>query len=101
MFTGLAPNGLVVRKRDLQIIAHQDDDLYFMTPAVARGIESGEASWSVYITAGDAGLVPANYNEGLPVGVQVVGRRFREDLILDALQVVEERVGVMAERLWG
>ena len=47
-----------------------------------------------------AGLVPANYNDGLPVGVQIVGRRFREDLILDALEVVENRVGVMAEQLW-
>lgn len=47
-----------------------------------------------------AGLVPANYNDGLPVGVQVVGRRFREDLILDALEVIEERAGVMAKRLW-
>ncbi len=47
-----------------------------------------------------AGLVPANYNDGLPVGVQIVGRRYREDLILDALEVVEAEVGVMAERLW-
>ena len=47
-----------------------------------------------------AANVPASYNEGLPVGVQLVGRRFREDLILDAAQVVEDRVGVMAHRLW-
>ncbi len=47
-----------------------------------------------------AGLVPASYNDGLPIGVQIVGRRFREDLILDALEAVETRVGVMAERLW-
>jgi amidase len=47
-----------------------------------------------------AGLVPANYNDGLPVGVQIVGRRFREDLILDALEAIEKRVGVMVERLW-
>jgi len=47
-----------------------------------------------------AGLVPANHNDGLPVGIQVVGQRFREDLILDALEAVEDRVGVMAERLW-
>jgi amidase len=47
-----------------------------------------------------AGLVPANYNDGLPVGVQLVGRRFREDLVLNALEAIEARVGVMAERLW-
>ncbi|MFY0612113.1 MAG: amidase [Hyphomicrobiaceae bacterium] len=47
-----------------------------------------------------AGLVPASYNDGLPVGVQIVGRRFREDLILDALEAIELQAGVMAERLW-
>jgi len=47
-----------------------------------------------------AANVPANENDGQPVGVQIVGRRFREDMILDAAEVVERAVGVMAERLW-
>ncbi len=47
-----------------------------------------------------AGNVPANYNDGLPVGIQIVGRRFREDMILDACEAVEQRVGLMAERLF-
>jgi Asp-tRNA(Asn)/Glu-tRNA(Gln) amidotransferase A subunit family amidase len=45
-------------------------------------------------------LVPADENGGQPVGVQIVGRRFREDMILDAAEAVERAVGVMAERLW-
>ncbi len=47
-----------------------------------------------------AGNVPANYNDGQPVGVQIVGQRFREDLILDACEVIENSVGIMAKRLW-
>ena len=47
-----------------------------------------------------AGLVPADLNDGLPVGVQIVGRRWREDLVLDALEAIEARVGVMAEAVW-
>ncbi|MFK7874216.1 MAG: amidase [Paracoccaceae bacterium] len=47
-----------------------------------------------------AGNIPANYNDGLPVGVQIVGRRFREDLILDACEAVEDRVGIMAHKLF-
>ncbi|MEO1719936.1 MAG: amidase, partial [Pseudomonadota bacterium] len=47
-----------------------------------------------------AGNVPAGFNNGLPIGVQIVGRRFREDLILDACEAVEQRVGVMADRLF-
>ena len=47
-----------------------------------------------------AGNIPANYNDGLPVGVQVVGRRFREDMILDACEAIEQRVGLMAAELF-
>ena len=39
--------------------------------------------------------------DGLPVGVQIVGQRFREDLILDACEVIEDSVGVMAKRFKG
>lgn len=39
----------------LQIVAHEDDDLYFMTPALPDGIATGEPSWTVFLTAGDAG----------------------------------------------
>lgn len=47
-----------------------------------------------------AGNIAANENAGLPVGVQLVGQRFREDLILDAMEAIEARVGVMAKRLF-
>jgi amidase len=47
-----------------------------------------------------AGVVPVGLIEGLPAGIQIVGRRFREDLILDAMAVVEGHVGVMARELW-
>lgn len=47
-----------------------------------------------------AGNVPANYNDGLPVGVQIVGQRFREDMILNACEAIESRIGVMADKLF-
>lgn len=47
-----------------------------------------------------AGVVPVGLVDGLPAGVQIVGRRFREDLILDAMAVIEAQVGVMAKTLW-
>ena len=47
-----------------------------------------------------AGVVPAGRAAGLPAGVQIIGRRFREDLILDAMEAIESRLGVMAKSLW-
>jgi amidase len=47
-----------------------------------------------------AGVVPAGRAAGLPCGVQIIGRRFREDLILDAMEAIESRLGVMAKTLW-
>lgn len=57
-------------------------------------------SYSMNYMGLPAGNVPANYNDGQPVGVQIVGRRFREDQILDAAEVIERAAGVMAHRLW-
>ena len=61
---------------------------------------SGIYSYSMNFMGLPAGNIPANYNDGLPVGVQIVGNRFREDMILDACEAVEKRVGVMAQRLF-
>ena len=47
-----------------------------------------------------AGVVPIDLVDGLPAGVQVIGARFREDLVLDALEAVEARAGFLFERLW-
>ena len=47
-----------------------------------------------------AGVVPIGFADGRPAGVQIVGRRFREDLILDAMEVVEAATGILSHTLW-
>jgi amidase len=47
-----------------------------------------------------AGVLPIDVVEDLPAGVQLVGRRFREDVILDAMAAIENSVGLFVERLW-
>ncbi|MFD8986200.1 amidase [Streptomyces sp. NPDC059564] len=39
--------------------------------------------------------VPTGVADGLPTGVQIVGRAFREDLCLAAAQVIENRLGTL------
>ena len=47
-----------------------------------------------------AGVLPIGLADGRPAGVQIVGQRYREDLILDAMEVVESSVGILSHGLW-
>jgi amidase len=67
---------------------------------VSEVLGSALYSYSMNYMGLPAGNIPAHFADGLPIGVQIVGRRFREDMILDACEVVEARAGLMAERLW-
>ncbi len=58
-------------------------------------------SYGVNYLSLPAGVLPVGYVEGMPTGVQIIGRRFREDLILDAMEAVEREAGVLVEALWG
>ena len=39
----------------VNLVAHPDDDLFFMNPAILQGIAAGGCSTTVYVTSGDAG----------------------------------------------
>jgi amidase len=57
-------------------------------------------SYGINYLALPAGIVPVGLVEELPAGVQLVGRRFREDVILDAMAAVEARAGRLLPQLW-
>jgi amidase len=42
-----------------------------------------------------AAAVPVGVDEGLPQGVQLIGQKFREDVLLDAAQAIEDRAGTL------
>ncbi|MFW6725161.1 amidase [Streptomyces sp. MAR4 CNY-716] len=79
----------------------------FTEPPVEPGLESRDRAGrdrvasamrlcSATSFAGVPGVaVPTGVVDGLPVGVQIVGRPFREDLCLEAAQAVEDRLGVL------
>ncbi len=48
----------------LYISAHQDDDLIFMSPCLSEDVTSDEGVWTIYLTAGDAGIADNSYWRG-------------------------------------
>lgn len=67
----------------------------------------GSALWSYAMNFMNlpAGNVPARLAEvagrgPVPIGVQIVGRRWREDLVVDAMAAVEDRLGRLSPALW-
>ncbi len=53
----------------LSVVAHQDDDLYFMNPDLLTDIDNGYSAVTVYLTAGDHGE-SATYWQGRELGAQ-------------------------------
>jgi amidase len=47
-----------------------------------------------------AGVIGMDLVEDRPAAIQIVGRRFREDVICDALEAIETANGVLTHRLW-
>ena len=66
---------------------------------VKRMLDEQSMLYAVNLLGLPAAAVPTGLHDGVPIGVQIVGPRFREDLCLDAAQVIETAVGVLAERL--
>jgi amidase len=57
-------------------------------------------SYAINYLALPAGVVPIDLVLDLPAGVQLVGRRFREDVILDAMAAIEQSADRLVNRLW-
>ncbi|MFF1451046.1 hypothetical protein ACFVYF_23350 [Streptomyces sp. NPDC058274] len=47
----------------LHIVAHQDDDLYFMNPDLVRSLQDGDAITTVILTAGEGDGINADTND--------------------------------------
>ena len=47
-----------------------------------------------------AAAVPTGLHNGIPMGVQIIGPRLREDLCLDAAEAVERSTGILTQQLW-
>ena len=66
--------------------------------SIESGLRVVAAQWSMMaipVLGFPATSVPTGVADELPVGVQILGRRFREDAVFDAAEVIEARCGVL------
>lgn len=59
--------------------------------SMARVLRAQEAQFAVPVLGLPAVSVPTGMAGAVPMGVQLIGPRFREDLVLDAAEVIESR----------
>lgn len=68
--------------------------------AAADIFRASPYSWTINFLGLPAGIAPAGLYNGLPISVQLVGRRYREDLCIDAVEAIERVSGVQTFELW-
>ncbi|MEM8582191.1 MAG: amidase family protein, partial [Pseudomonadota bacterium] len=84
---------------------------FFTAGRDAEGVEGarealGQAHWSFVMnfTGLPAGNLPTHVADlpsgPQPIGVQIAGRRWREDLIVDAMQAIEREIPPVCATLW-
>ncbi len=66
---------------------------------VRRMLDEQSMLYAVNLLGLPAASVPTGLHNGAPLGVQIIGAPFREDLCLDAAQAVENAVGVLTAQL--
>jgi amidase len=73
--------------------AFEEDADIISTESMRRVMAAQASMMAIPVLGFPAVSVPTGVVDGLPVGVQLLGRRFDEDGILDAAEVIEARAG--------
>lgn len=66
---------------------------------MAEILSAQQTQYMVNFLGLPAAAVPTGLVDGIPMGVQLIGRRFEEAACLDAAEVIENAVGVLALKL--
>ena len=72
----------------------QDADIHSVE-SMRRVMAANWSMMAVPMLGFPALAVPTGIANGLPVGVQLLGQRFREDTLLDAGEIIEARAGIL------
>jgi amidase len=63
-------------------------------------LEASAYSMGINYLGLPAGVIAMDLVEDRPAAVQIVGQRYREDTICDALEVIQEHCGRLTDQLW-
>jgi amidase len=67
---------------------------------VRQMLDEQSMLYAVNLLGLPAAAVPTGLYDGIPMGVQIIGPRLREDLCLDAAESVERGTGILTQQLW-
>ena len=70
------------------------------TARVGQMLDEQSMLYGINLLGLPSAAVPTGLHDGVPMGVQIIGQRFREDLCLDAAEAIERGTGVLAQQLW-
>lgn len=91
---------LILIPQRMQALLEVDEDL--RSEAALTDILHGLAPSVTFNLLGmPSVLAPTGLADGLPMGVQVVAERFREDICLAAAEAIEQGCGTLSTTLWG
>lgn len=65
----------------------------------ANGMQTAVNYLNLPAIAVPTGIIDGPHGRS-PMGIQIIGRRFREDMCLDAADIVQNATGVVAKELW-
>lgn len=63
-------------------------------------LEASSYSMAINYLGLPAGVIGTGLVENRPAAVQIVGQRYREDLICEALEAIQQRCGRLTDQLW-
>jgi LmbE family N-acetylglucosaminyl deacetylase len=87
------PGTVAARSRFMQIVAHEDDDLLFMTPDLRETLRAGSPHLTAYLSAGEskAGIPPDTHDVNAYTAERETGLRTAYALMLGVRNTWERR----------
>jgi len=70
------------------------------TARVKQMLDEQSMLYGINLLGLPSAAVPTGLHDGVPMGVQIIGPRLREDLCLDAAEAVERGSGILSQQLW-